>query len=319
MSPIGGFLPLEIGRCGEPHHAGAVALSSGRACWHLILRSCRPSRVRLPFYICDAMLQPLVATRTPFDFYHLDAGFLPILDSPLSDGELLVVVNYFGMQVSQVEQQRSVHGHQVVIDDTQGYFRRGGRDAWSFNSARKFFGVPDGAFLYGPVSGSESLPPSDSADCDHLLTRLAGDDEHAWQQFKNHESRIGIEPRAMSNISARLLAAVDWADARRRRASNFAVLHQRLGRWNTIALPLDDSGDGPMCYPFLPESAADRSALRAAGVFVPVLWPELQSREAAGFEWERNVAARLLPLPIDHRYGPSEMQTVTDAVVQVLA
>jgi hypothetical protein len=54
-------------------------------------------------------------------------------------------------------------------------------------------------------------------------------------------------------------------------------------------------------------------------VFVPVLWPELQSREAAGFEWERNVAARLLPLPIDHRYGPSEMQTVADAVVQVLA
>ena len=73
MSPIGGFLPLEIARCGEPHHTGAAALSSGRACWHLILRTCRPPRVRLPFYICDAMLQPLAATRTPFDFYHIDA------------------------------------------------------------------------------------------------------------------------------------------------------------------------------------------------------------------------------------------------------
>lgn len=319
MSPIGGFLPLEIARCGEPHHTGAAALSSGRACWHLILRTRRPPRVRLPFYICDAMLQPLAATRTPFEFYRIDAGFRPILDSPLSDGELLVVVNYFGVQASQVERQRSTHGGRVVIDDTQGYFRRGVRDGFSFNSARKFFGVPDGAFLYGPVTSVETLPPSDSADCDHLLTRLLGDDEHAWQQFKNHESRIGVEPRAMSNVTARLLGAVDWAEARDRRSANFAAMHERLGRWNTIALPLDDSGDGPMCYPFLPAAPIDRPALQALGVFVPVLWPELQSREADGFEWERDVASRLLPLPIDHRYGPSEMQTVADAVFQVLA
>ena len=170
------------------------------------------------------------------------------------------------------------------------------------------------------VSGAETLPPSDSADCDHLLTRLAGDDEHAWQQFKNHESRIGIEPRAMSNISARLLAAVDWADARRPPGGQLCGT-ARSGLADGIPSPCRSTtpGDGPMCYPFLPARRSTGRRFEPLGVFVPVLWPELQSREAAGFEWERDVASRLLPLPIDHRYGPSEMQTVADAVFQVLA
>ena len=84
----------------------------------------------------------------------------------------------------------------------QAFFRRGTPDAWSFNSARKFFGVPDGAFLYGPATGIEPLPPSDNDDCEHLLTRIAGNDGLAWSQFKAHEARIGIEPRAISSISA---------------------------------------------------------------------------------------------------------------------
>ena len=62
MSPIGGFLPLEIAAGAEPYHAGAVALASGGACWHVILRTCRPRRVLLPFYVCDAVLEPLLAS-----------------------------------------------------------------------------------------------------------------------------------------------------------------------------------------------------------------------------------------------------------------
>jgi len=51
---------------------------------------------------------------------------------------------------------------------------------------------------------------------------------------------------------------------------------------------------------------------------VPTLWPEIDSRAGRGFEWERQVAKRLLPLPIDHRYGPEVMDTLAHSVVQVL-
>jgi hypothetical protein len=319
MRPIGGFLPLELALAGELYHTGAVALTSGRACWHAILRGCRPSRVLVPFYVCDAVLQPLYATGTPFVFYSITDEFEPDLANSPAPGELLLVVNYFGLLTPTVDAYAESHPGRVAVDDTQAFFRRrnpcGG---WSFNSARKFFGVPDGGFLYGPLPDLGDLPPSLSADCDHLLARLAGEDGRALDQFREHESRIGIELRAMSVVSQRLLAAADTSRARCRRRSNFAVLHRRLGSINTIALPLDPGDEAPMCYPFLPATDVDRAALSMAGVFVPVLWPEIEFRGGPDFQRERLIARRLLPLPIDQRYGPDDMNEVCEALLQVL-
>jgi hypothetical protein len=319
MSAIGGFLPLEIAPAAEPFHADAAALASGRACWHVILRTCRPSRVLVPFYVCDAVLQPLYATGTPFTFYPITDSFRPDNEVAPAAGELMLVVNYFGLLTPLVDSYTGSYQERVVIDDTQAFFRRGRADRWSFNSARKFFGVPDGGFLYGPAEGVLALPPSDIADCDHLLARLAGDDRTAWDLFKNHETRIGIEPRAMSVVSARLLDAVDMDRARCRRRANFETLHQRLGSINTIGRALDAAGEGPMCYPFLPAREVDRARLTQLGVFVPTLWPEIQHRQEPGFDRERLIARRLLPLPIDHRYGIDDMDLVSAAVRQALS
>lgn len=326
MKPIGGFLPLEVQTSPPPlagadsYHSGAVALTSGRACWHAVLRACRPRRVLVPFYICDAVLQPLIATRTPFAFYAIDAAFRPAPDAQPAPGELMLAVNYFGVQTTLVGPAAERAAGRVVVDDTQAFFRRGRADVSSFNSARKFFGVPDGGFLYGPAAaGIGEVPPSDVDDCDHLLARLSGDDGLAWDRFKQHEARIGIELRAMSSTSRRLLGAVDMTEARQRRHANFEALHRRLGAWNTIALPLDvAAAEGPMCYPFLPAADADRAALTRLGVYVPTFWPELATRVGDGFEWERMAARRLLPLPIDHRYGEEEMDTLARTLLQVL-
>ena len=131
MTAIGGFLPLEIAAAGgEGCHAGAVALASGRACWHVVLRTCRPSRVLLPFYICDAVLQPLTATRTPIEFYPLTEAFLPSGEREPAAGELMLVVNYFGVLSPYVEARSRAGAGRVVVDDTQAFFRRGRPDAW---------------------------------------------------------------------------------------------------------------------------------------------------------------------------------------------
>ena len=319
MSSIGGFLPLELAPAGEPYHAHAVALTSGRAAWHAILRTCRPSRVLLPFYVCDAVLQPLAVTRTPYAFYSITGSFRPDPDQAPAPGELLLVVNYFGVMAPAMDACVDGLPDRVVVDDTQAFFRRSRPDAWSFNSVRKFFGVPDGAFLYGPARPMPDLPPSDLADCDHLLTRLAGDDREAWEQFKRHEARIGVEPHAMSVVTMRLLGAVDLPGARRRRQSNFETLHGQLGTVNTIEIPLDRvAGDGPLCYPFLPPVEVERAELARLGVFVPRFWPEIEHRGRGGFERERLIARRLLPLPIDQRYGSDDMERVCRVLQQVL-
>ena len=320
MKTIGGFLPLEIPEAPrrERCHAGAAALSSGRGCFHQILRTVRPRRVLLPFYICDALLAPLAAAGTPHEFYAIDEAFEPAAPLDPADGELAVVVNYFGVLSDASARESARLGARGAVDDTQAFFRRGSSDRWSFNSARKFFGVPDGAFLYGPFDGAGDLPPSESGDCDHLVARL-GDDARAWDLFKAHERRIDVEPRRISAASARLLAAVDMECARRRREANFLFLHESLGADNAVALPLAGAAaGGPMCYPFLARAEVDRDRLARDGVFVPALWPEVAARGGGEFAWERQVARRLLPLPIDHRYGAAEMETLTGRLRQVI-
>ena len=131
---------------------------------------------------------------------------------------------------------------------------------------------------------------------------------------------VSVEPRRMSDVTDRLLRAVDMERAKRARQRNFAGLHAALAALNTIALPLDGAAvEAPMCYPFLPAADVDREKLVAAGLFVPTLWPEIDSRPHVGFAWERMVARRLLPLPIDHRYGHEDMTRVTDAVLDIAA
>ena len=80
-----------------------------------------------------------------------------------------------------------------------------------------------------------------------------------------------------------------------------------------------DADAVPFCYPFLPARPSLHRALWQREIFVPRLWPEIAARPAEGFEWERDLAARLLPLPIDHRYGPGDMARVTGAVMDVAA
>jgi hypothetical protein len=153
-----------------------------------------------------------------------------------------------------------------------------------------------------------------------LLTRLAGDDGRAWAQFKDHEARFDIEPRTISPVSRRLLDGVDLDDARRRRQANFETLHRVLGPMNTIATPLDEvAGTGPLCYPFLPEANVDRGRLSAQGIFIPVWWPEVGRRESSGFDRERQFVERLLPLPIDHRYEPADMDRLCQMLLQVVS
>jgi hypothetical protein len=56
------------------------------------------------------------------------------------------------------------------------------------------------------------------------------------------------------------------------------------------------------------------------GVFAPRLWAEVPARaNARPFAREAMLADRLLPLPIDHRYGADDIARLASAVSKVMA
>jgi hypothetical protein len=320
MTAVGGFFELETNRGGELWHRSGVALTSGRACLRAILELMRPARVLVPFYLCDAALEPLRLLNIPFEFYSLTSSLDPSPEAWPDDAGVLYV-NYFDMKTERADWLAAALGPRAIVDDTQAFFRRGHARGWSFNSARKFFGVPDGAYVYGPRTGDvRRAAPNDGAQAAHLASRLAGRQEIAYQQYVDAEAHVSLDVRLPSSAASRLLDGLPYEQVRTARRHNFAQLHERLACMNTLGMDLTlDADAAPFCYPFLPSRPSLHQALWHRQIFVPRLWPEVASRPGGLFTWERDLAARLLPLPIDHRYGHDDMTRVTDAVLELAA
>jgi hypothetical protein len=316
---IGGFFGLEEERERRgPWHASAPALTSGRACLRAILELVRPARIAVPFYICDAALEPIRRLGLPFDFYGLRAGLDPDRGAWPADAAVLYV-NYFDLKNREAGQLDAALGPRAIIDDTQAFFRRGRPRSFSFNSSRKFFGVPDGGYAYGPdMDGVRPDAANDGAVVEHLTTRLTGPQDAAYRQYLEAERRVTCDRLAPSPLTTRLMAHIAYDDVRAARRRNFAVLHGRLAPSNmlTIDFSLDEDA-APYCYPFLPRHRSLHEALWRREIFVPRLWPEVASRPGSDFVFERDLAGRLLPLPVDHRYGADDMERMCDAICEV--
>ncbi|MCK6529065.1 hypothetical protein L6R50_16420 [Myxococcota bacterium] len=307
---IGGFPGLEIGPPRPPPHPGAVPLSTGRAALALVLDTVRPGGVLLPAYTCPVVLQPVERRGIPWRLYSLGPDLRPREPLALRPGEVLVAVNHFGVLDAVVDDLAGRFGERLVIDDSQALFHRPRPGSWAFHSARKQVGVPDGAWLYAPRPVTAPERRNEGVSAEHLLRRLAGETDSALEAFRAHEARLDDAVLGVSTLSERLLSAIDFDLVAARRRRNFARLHERLGARNR--LPLDPGpGAVPLCYPFLPGRAVDRTELHRRGIFVPTYWPDLPAGADPG---ARDLAARLLPLPIDQRYGDAEMDAVAEEV-----
>lgn len=316
---IGGFFELQLPSGGGPWHPDALALSTGRACMAAILAHTRPRKVRVPFYTCDALLTPMRDANVAVEFYALDDRLRPVDLPPPVATELVVAINYFGLQRSLITELAERHGAGLVADNTQAFFDKPPPADWAFCSARKFFGVPDGAYLYAPEALELRPLPNPRSDIRHLVNRLVGRQQTGYWQVRRHEQRIDSRIRSMSRLSDRLLAAVDYEAAQQRRRVNYLALHRALGSHNQFDADLP-AGATPFHYPLLLPDPTDRAVLARHRLYVPTLWEDVITRASPRrFEFERSFASRLLPLPVDHRYTPADMEEVMRRLRKVVS
>jgi hypothetical protein len=317
MKPIGGFFELEVQAGQSQYHEGAIALSNGRACLNFILQQTHPNKIWLPFYTCDALLDPIQLHQIPYEFYGVNKDLEPDQDFHLRDGEYLIYINYFGLKQATLQQLIQQYGQHLIVDNTQAFFERGYSDIWSFNSARKFFGVPDGAYLYTPgmlhFDGQRNL----EFGYTHLIDRLLGKQQQAYQAFLQNEQASTSAIQGISLLTERLLSNLNYEDIATRRRENFIYYQQVFQSINALATPLE-SNTVPYFYPLLLETEINRTHLFAESIFIPTFWQDTLNRSFSGFAWEKKLTRQLLPLPIDHRYQSTDLDRVI-GVIQRLA
>ena len=147
MKSIGGFFELELPHGGARPHPGALGLSTGRACLMVMLENLRPRRVHVPFYTCDAALEPFARMGIETRSYGLEGNPLPLRAARARSRRVAVPrTDYFGTCAGHTQRLKELLDDRLLIDDTHNFFsRKGHRNHWSFTSARKYFGVPDGS------------------------------------------------------------------------------------------------------------------------------------------------------------------------------
>lgn len=317
--PIGGYFELELAKGDRLYHDTPLAFKSGRSSLQFLLETLKPSLVYLPFYTCDGLLEPFFNTNVPYTFYEIDERLNPKRLPTLNENEFFLYINYFDLKKETVAELSEHYKHQFIADSTLAYFAKGNGLSWFFNSCRKFFGVPDGSFLYGPgdLSMHAVAIQNENYTVDHLVKRFNGHPADGYTSFVQNERLCGGEVATMSRLTEHLLSQVDHKAVSEKRHSNFRFLHGLLANRNKMEFVADDESV-PMLYPFLPDRVIDKKCLFAKNIFVPTYWSDVMVRAGEGFAFEKYLAGNLLPLPVDHRYDEADMAHMASIIKTLL-
>ena len=315
MKEIGGYFGLEQ-LIQKEYYPNLIALNNARSALLYLLKTRKIKKLYIPYFLCDSVSGICDREGYSYSFYSIDQEFYPVFDGVLKDDEYLYIVNYYG-QISDtyIHMLKQRFGN-IILDNVQAFFRKPINSIDTIYSCRKFFGVPDGAYLATTALFPELLPEDQSKDrMKHILGRF--DDGIAsayYSDFKANDHMFrDMELRSMSAITHNLLGAVDYETVRRKREENFVLLNRELRNRNVLSINITE---GPYAYPFYCKNGMEvKKKLTEKKIYVPTLWPNVLKMEGT---LEKDYAENILPLPCDQRYDAEDMERIVEEVLKCI-
>lgn len=312
---VGGFLELENSG-GLNEKEWDKALNSGRSGLEMILRERHPNRLWIPFFICGCVPELLKETGQKFSLYHVNAQLEMESLLDLAEGDMILYVNYFGIKDKYCNMLLQHYGDSLILDLTQAFFYQEQITSISFSSARKFLGIPDGAFVTGISEEiSTDLPVASSADhAAHLLLRADGKMTEAYHEFQQNEGRFAVEhPLKISKLSCSIARGIDLKRVQTLRKQNFSLMATELAAYNQLNVSVNNVS--PISYPLLVKNGKlIRQKLISEKIFIPSYWSDLENLN----QNEQCFADNILHLPIDQRYPSDALRPILSRVVDYL-
>lgn len=310
MMPIGGYFSLELPLY-EEFHKDALRLNTGRNCLEYILRARKYSKVYIPYYTCGVILEPFHKLNIPYEYYRINIHLELASDIQLKEDEALIYTNYFGLKQCYTEKLAQQYGSNLIVDNTQAFYSKPIPGIDTFYTCRKFFGVPDGAYLYTDQKLDTIIEQDISYDrFASLLKRLDLGAEAGYSDFREATASLINQPiKHMSNLTVRLMKSIDYKSVAQKRRENYRYLHNHLSDSNVLHLQMDDDAV-PMVYPYLATGTTGlKKILISEKVYVPTYWPGVMEIVRPE-DWEYRLAGETVFLPIDQRYGLNELESI---------
>ena len=318
VKAIGGYFELadKDYECGRMPVEGVALNTCRNALEYIILQLADVKRIFLPYYTCEAVVEPLKRLSVDYVFYHINELF-EISESPaLKDGDYLIANNYFGIKDAYIAELSLKYSDRLIVDNAQALFAPVLPKIKATYSTRKFVGVADGGFAVG-VSDESSLKyevDNTSGHDSHLYIRKEKGAEAGFKNYQVNECKLDNQPiRMLSSQTRSILSQIDYDLIIEKRRRNYQFINNALKEKNLLQLPSMDSFVCPMVYPFMTDDETLRERLIENKVFVARYWPNV-------LDWckeeyiEYKLANQIIPLPIDQRYGRDDMEWILEII-----
>lgn len=322
---IGSFIELQFAKGKEWHNEKKYStmevarLNSGRAAIYHAAKCLCCDTVYLPYYQCETVRDFLNKKGVKIKYYRIDKSFSPMVCEEQKQNEAIVIINYFGVMSDARMSDLASKFKNVIIDNAQAFFCEPVNNCMNVYSARKFVGVPDGAYVVGKDACKHL---DDYAQCYSsdtslfLLQRIEyGCEGKTYESRMKNEARIDSEDiMRMSPLTRAILDGVEYNNTCEIRRENFMQAHKLLGDINKLnPLMYYEENTVPMVYPLLIEDDSLLSRLLQAKHFQGHWWSYLL-KEMPEDSFEYWLSRYVIPITIDQRYGKEEIEWINEII-----
>lgn len=313
MREIGGYFELENFVQNE-YYKDLLSFSSARNCLRYVIKKRNIKKIFLPVFLCDVVEKVCIREGIEIEFYSIDKDFKPIIDDRwITKNSYLYLVNFYGwFQKEEIEKFIDKY-HYIILDNTHNFFQKPIPGIDTIYNCRKYFGVPDGAYLATDLEWDESIEEGKSAGrFSHLIGRYEQTATEYYSDFKKADESFDEEDLFyMSKLTKNLMGAIDYGNIYHKRRENYNYLRNRLKNYNELNLQDKELN---FMFPFLSKHANElRDVLIKHKVYVPILWPNvlnIQTKDCVEYVY----ANYILPLPIDQRYNQDDMNQIATII-----
>ncbi len=315
MKEIGGYLGLDE-PMGKEYYPNLIPLNTARNALVYLVKAKNIEKMYIPYFLCESVRCVLEREGCLYEQYHINEDFLPSLDKKMKEKEYLYFVNYYGMFDEKTILALKNKYVNIIVDNVHAFFQAPISEIDTIYSCRKFFGVPDGAYLSTDKKLAKKLEIDVSRErMKHILGRY--EEENAslyYSDFKSNDAAFKQENlKEMSKLTHHLLSSVDYEKAKNRREENYKFLEEQLSAKNAlnINMPL-----GPYAYPFYIKNGMQiKKRLAEKKIYVATLWPNVLDMDGC---LEKDYAENILPLPVDQRYDKDDMKRIVEELLKCL-
>jgi len=243
------------------------------------------------------------------EFYSINLTFEPVKEYRLQSDEAFLYTNYFGLTNETTIKLAGVYGSQLIVDNSLAFYEKPIAEIDTFYSTRKFFGVPDGAYLY-----TDTLLNGDiEQDCGsynrmiHLVKRIDVSIEASRADFNDIEKKLDNEPiKRMSKLTEKLSMGIDYETIKNRRIENYLYLDASLKADNLLKIGYPQNAV-PMIYPLLCVNEHLRDGLIKNKMYPTTFWSNV-------YDWcnsthtEYFLSKNIIAFPIVQKYDRDDME-----------